>query len=174
MTIDLSLKKYKIYTLQKEYIKISEILYNIQIHINNIYKKFMIDSIEYNAIFTKLYDVVRTINKKHNCYVIDECTSDIDNDLTTDEDITIDLDLECFSNGQDNYEEVTIFNKIYNISKSINLHHSNLLPDKIKNIKPLEDEWIILIDIFKRIGYVDINEAEYGQQADVDGDCRNA
>ena len=119
----------------------------------------MIDSNEYNAIFTKLYDVVRTINKKHNCYVIDECTSDIDNDLTTDEDITIDLDLECFSNGQDNYEEVTIFNKIYNISKSINLHHSNLLPDKIKNIKPLEDEWIILIDILKKIGYVDINEA---------------
>lgn len=157
MTINLSLKKYKIYTLQKEYIKISEILYNIQIHINNIYKKFIIDSTEYNAIFTKLYDVVRTINKKHNCYVIDECTSDIDNDLTTDEDITIDL--ECFSNGHDNYEEVAIFDKIYNISKSINLYHSNLIPDKIKSIKPLEEEWLILINILKRIGYIDINEA---------------
>ena len=155
MTVYLSLKNYKIYVLQKEYIKISDILYKLQNHINNIYIKFMLDIKDYNDIFTQLYNIVRTINKKHNCYVIDECTSDVENELFVDE--NIEIKLKCLCDGQNNHNEAILFEKIYNISKLMDVKHTNILPDKIINIQPLAVEWEILIKIIKQVGYSDIN-----------------
>ena len=150
MTIELSIKKYKIFILQKEYIKMSKILFNLQHHILQLNNNFMISSYFYNEILSNLYDIIRTINKRHNCYVIDECTSDIELD-NSDEIININ------NINLDNLSENELFEKIYIISKNVDMKFSDILPHQIIDIKPLNEEWDKIINIIQKVGYNNIN-----------------
>ena len=82
MTIEISLKKYKIYNLQEEYNILSNNIINLQNHILILHHKSLIDINTKNNYLGKLFELARQLNSTYNDFIIDECSSD--SDIETD------------------------------------------------------------------------------------------
>lgn len=78
MVSEISVKKYKIFNLKHEYIKLSTLHHRIQLHINTLYKYNILNTHDYTRIITDTNDFIKQTNAEYNKYIIniDEGNSD--------------------------------------------------------------------------------------------------
>lgn len=90
MTVEISLKKYKIFNLQKEYYEISSDVIKVQNHVVYLYNNLLLDVNDKNNNLGKLFEIAKELNSAYNNFIIQECNSDEDDDSDSFEQIDLD------------------------------------------------------------------------------------
>jgi endopeptidase La len=184
MTLEISLKKYRIHNLQKEYYELSENINNTQIHILRLFNDLMIDNSSKNNILSRVFEISRNLNESYNTFIIEECNSDDeieDNLESTDIDSTclienktitvtkdiIDYGIFSFICQDKNTNNDNIYDKLRQFSLRthiLNLNF-NLKPDSFDSIildnnslSPLKNIKMELLNICKDVGTNSLKE----------------
>ncbi len=182
MTLEISLKKYKIYNLQKEYNELSDCINSTQIHILRLLQELMIDTSLKNNILGKIFELSRNLNESYNTFIIEECNSDDDiednlestevdsNTIIENHNINSSnkkdvIDYGIFSficNNNNNNNDDIIFEKIRQFSLRANMINLNIKKKSVESfdslvlndnyLNPLKNIKCELINIFKDIG----------------------
>lgn len=186
MTLEISIKKYKIHNLQIEYKEISKIIFDMQIHIGLLYNELIVDTVHKNIHLTQLFTISKNLNSCYNNYIIDECNSDeepmgIDSSSNedkknhcstssdSDDKIVLLEPTNCNYSGivkficdTDSLDETKLFTKIRDFvifSKRINFGIDNTTDLLIFNkniINPLQKIKDELIKLSNNIGFINI------------------
>ena len=90
MTVEISLKKYKIFNLQKEYYEISSDVIKVQNHVVYLYNNLLLDVNDKNNNLGKLFELAKELNSAYNNFIIQECNSEEDDDSDSFEQIDLD------------------------------------------------------------------------------------
>ena len=72
----ISIKKYKIYNLQREYNNLSKLIFSLQNHIIQHYNNTLITTYDKNVYISKIYEIVKELNSYYNEYIVNECDID--------------------------------------------------------------------------------------------------
>ena len=67
-----NIKNYKLHLLQNRYVKITELIINLERHIILLKEKNYITNIKKNVILGKLFEISKCINTKYNNYINNE------------------------------------------------------------------------------------------------------
>ncbi|VVU94996.1 Lon protease (S16) C-terminal proteolytic domain [seawater metagenome] len=103
MTVEISLKKFKIYSLQKEYNEISSFVIEGQNHVLLLYNSLIIDTSQKNNYLGKFFELAKELNSAYNNYIIQECNSEEE-----DSDKFEKIELDTVSNVDINDENLDI------------------------------------------------------------------
>jgi len=108
--------EYKIYNLQKDYNKYSDILYNYQSHIERCYKNYIITITERNTYLKIINDLIKEMNTTYNFYIL-ETYNETESDTTSNNSFKNGLK-EILSNK--NINNIEILNNLININNLLN------------------------------------------------------
>ena len=132
------IKKYKLFLLQKRYEDITNLILNLQNHINFIHKNNYINQLNRNVTLGKIFDISKNLNTKYNNY--------INNNLEKKND----------SKYNQLFKKLNKINK-NNENKKFNMIRENQSIFNI-NENPLELTFQKLLDIINDYGYNSLKE----------------
>ena len=132
------IKDYQIYNLQKEYTRYSNVLYNLQIHINRLYSNGILNINEKNNHLKVLNDILHKLNNNYNKSMMDICnydsdySEDSDNNNKNDEyveKLSTLIDVSNINNS--NYDDICC---LLSLNKSIYLSSDEVIKDPFSDI----------------------------------------
>lgn len=133
-----TIRDYKIINLQKEYVRYSTFLYNIQTHIDRCYTYFIINSTDRNNYLKIISDLLKQINTTYNSQMVSICETINSEDSTNSENIiNIEDDILIDQNGT--FDDIKHLVDIYNTfdikNTETNKQLSNIFIDPFIDIK---------------------------------------
>ena len=134
--INIKLKNYKLKILQYKYKYLTDIILNLEKHIDYLYINNYISFSYKNQYLGDIFNISKNLNSSYNNYIL--------NNLNYDSELDSKL-IEILELFDDNIDDNYLFDKIIPLFKCFD------------NI-PLNDQEIILFDIISNIGYTNLNE----------------
>jgi hypothetical protein len=129
------IKEFKLFVLQYRYKFYSEIILNLEKHIEYLFMNEQLDSIQKNQYLGDVFIISKNLNSSYNNYIMEK----LDNDTNLDETITEFMEL--FNNNNNEINNNFLFEQLYNMIKT---------NDKIL---PLTEQQNCLTNVIKNVGY---------------------
>jgi ATP-dependent Lon protease len=147
MSNSISINKYKIFHIQKDYICISKLIFRLHKHIVRMSYLNILDITSRNIYVNKIHNLIKILNTSYNNYI-----------LNTDDDIIIDLNNEFIfddisNNAYENIRDITQLAKIFPFTPSSPIEH---VMHELSIKSPLEDIKKNLEKIVRIIGMYSI------------------
>jgi ATP-dependent Lon protease len=145
---EISIKDYKIYNLEQKYEKISDYLYKLSIHINNLYENFIIIANVKNINLNNINDLIKKLNTIYNTNILNIHIPYNDNNDNND------------NNNDDNYKINTkIYDDLHEITnyiKNMNINDNNNVLAKYIINDPYLDIKNDILNVCSNIGCISI------------------